>query len=602
MGDSAPSERALGSRERSAGRATSGRRSGLALLLVALVASLLLGWQLSARYLWQDEAATAVMARRMLEHGKPLGFDASDGGNLITMDVFDQDDYDPSAPDMLPAATRDAETAVATFVARQDFKPDTTWIGQPWGQFVLAAGSFALFGEGTLQARAPFVLCAVLAVMLLFAFVRRRFDDPWMAALAVLFCLSSVYWVLHARQCRYYAPATLFLLVTLVAYLRWQDGWRLGATAFVASGWIWFQQDFGSFWPGMLVLGVDALRQASGGRGVLWDRGEREQTGLDGSARKPPSVAGVLGTFAVLAAVVLPFAWYYELWTRHKEPIAAFDERFFVTLYFLNQYQLPFVFLLAVGALALVARRRATPREWRVIGLCVAIVLVQLVFMTAVGPYGFYRYIVDCTPLAAIVMAFVCVRLVTGRSGAPSAASRAAAAVLALVMVVTPLFPEPARRVIPIPGNFDVTLPPPGTFVRGEWSALGHELANDVPDPNRMAVAFLRENLRPGEEVLINYEDAPLMFYLDASIRGGIQCFRLEDTDAPPPRYALIRRRPRICHRGAYDRAFARLSLQRLPFEAPDIPWGNNPDPSGHYSRWADDLDAMGLWDVRGWR
>jgi len=551
-------------------RSTLAGRSYPALLVVALASGLLLFWNVQARYLWQDEAACAVMAERMLEHGKPLGYA---DGNLITMDVFRREDGAE-----LPYETATPEGAIATFAARGDFKADTTWIGQPWGQFVFAGASFALFGRGTLQARLPFVLAAIATLVLLYDLVRRRFRDPWMAAIAVLLCLGSVYWFLHMRQCRYYGTATLFLLMTTAAYLRWQDGGRLGRVCFVTAAWLWFQNDFGSFWPVMLVLGLDSLRAAR---------------------RDPARLRRALATFGILAALVLPFAWYYELWTRQKEPIAAFHERFFVTLYFQDQYQIPLVFLLAVALMGWRLRRVATPAEWHVVTLASVILGAELVFMTLVGPYGFYRYIVDCTPFAALVMAFVLVRSL---SGLGRGAARIGSALGALVMLVTPWLAEPGRRLIPVPKNFQVTLPPAGTLVRGEWTAFALDLANTVPDPNKLTVEFLRAHLQPQDEVLINYEDIPLMFYLGNHVRGGIQCFRLDDLESPPPRYVLIRMRPRICHRSAYDEAFSRLAVRRLPFDAPDIPWGNNPDPSGHYSRWADDLGEMGLWECIGWR
>ena len=49
------------------------------------LAALLLLWGLGNSYLWQDEAATAVLAQRTLRYGRPLAYD---GVNLITIDHF----------------------------------------------------------------------------------------------------------------------------------------------------------------------------------------------------------------------------------------------------------------------------------------------------------------------------------------------------------------------------------------------------------------------------------------------------------------------------------------------------------------------------------
>lgn len=59
-------------------------RTAVPLLLGGLAAVLLL-WGLSNKYLWQDEAVTAVLAERMLKFGRPLAYD---GVNLITIDYF----------------------------------------------------------------------------------------------------------------------------------------------------------------------------------------------------------------------------------------------------------------------------------------------------------------------------------------------------------------------------------------------------------------------------------------------------------------------------------------------------------------------------------
>ena len=53
------------------------------------LAAILLFWDLTAKDLWQDEAATAVLATRMLKFGRPLAYD---GVNLLTIDMQDEDD------------------------------------------------------------------------------------------------------------------------------------------------------------------------------------------------------------------------------------------------------------------------------------------------------------------------------------------------------------------------------------------------------------------------------------------------------------------------------------------------------------------------------
>ena len=120
----------------------------LAQTVLALTAAVLLLWGLNEKYLWQDEAQTAVLATRLLQFGKPMGYDLV---NLIASDNFlteDRATIDQRAAD--PRASIDYHFRLG------DFKADTTWKWHPWGQFVVAAASIRLLGHTTFAARLPF--------------------------------------------------------------------------------------------------------------------------------------------------------------------------------------------------------------------------------------------------------------------------------------------------------------------------------------------------------------------------------------------------------------------------------------------------------------
>src|SRR5208337_2638718 len=155
----------------------SGMRSGLqpflSPLAVFIISAGLLCCNLGARYLWQDEADTAVLGQRMMSYGRPVAYD---GRNLLTADFFN-----PGETQKLP--TGDPAEAIPYYVQRGDFKADTAWIAHPWGQFVVAGVSLALFGHDTVPARLPFALAGALTAALLYAVVRRRLASP-VAAMA----------------------------------------------------------------------------------------------------------------------------------------------------------------------------------------------------------------------------------------------------------------------------------------------------------------------------------------------------------------------------------------------------------------------------------
>ena len=527
-------------------------RRAVPVLIVAIAASVPLFWGLGDRYLWQDEAAAAVMGERLLRLGKPLAYD---GRNLITMDIFDRDD----SP--LVAGTADsAAEAVRYYVERRDFKKDTTWIGQPWGQFVAAGLSFELFGKGTFQARLPFALMAVLNVVLLYRLVRRRFDDPLMAVVAVALLLANVYWLVHMRQCRYYAGSSLMLLVTLMTYLRWQDGKRFGAPLFVVAAWCLFQFDFGVFWPAVGVLFVDALRSS-------W-----------------PRIVAPLATGATLGLSVAPFVLYYEMIGRLKETDVWFSERFLGNLFLINQYVIPLLLLGAVVVLLL--RSTATAMQRRILTLCTCIILAMFFWVPVVAPFPYHRYVVNLTPLACLLCAWVIARATESiRSGVLGGRRAAAAAGLAAIVGVMPLLSNVGAWFIP---SGRLRPPASGVLLRQEWRWFALELAGKMPDPNREVIEYIAPKLGPGDEVLVNYEDIPFMFYTDARVRGGIPAFRVKDPGGRPPRFAVIRRSALLTLGPVFQREVDRYEWEVAPLTVRDVTWGNIPDPAYRYRAFVD--------------
>jgi hypothetical protein len=106
------------------------------------------------------------------------------------------------------------------------------------------------------------------------------------------------------------------------------------------------------------------------------------------------------------------------------------------------------------------------------------------------------------------------------------------------------------------------------------------EVFGHRPDPNRMLVDWLKQNARPSDEILVNYEDVPFMFYLPNPIRGGVAAFRAEDDAKAPPELLILRGSVAFVPWAVYERELQRYQWFEVPFlRAPDVPWGNNPDP-----------------------
>lgn len=521
-----------------------GRWRLVAPAIAGIVASILLLWGLTEKYLWQDEANTAVLAARMLRFGRPLAYD---GVNLLTIDRLSR--RDAAAID---ERTTDPKAAVDYYVGRGYLKLDSTWTFHPWGQFLVAAASFKILGQSTLAARFPFALAGLATILLLYRLVRVYCRSDSMAWIAVVLLICNSFWILHSRQCRYYSLSSLLFVLTLITYMRWQSGARWGAPAFVTSAWIWFQVDYGTVWP---VLGVLAADTAGVHGRNLWR-----------SAR----------AWLALTAAVAPFAIYYGLWRRVSGPRGSFGSsnyRYWFNALNMNQYIVPL--LVVVAAVALLAWRWKTipAAERRLVIIASAIICVLSIWVPLITAEVFLRYIIMAAPAGCLLSAWLLVR---GCGG-----STACAWVGATVLVLTPWLSMPLRVLNPPARWYSTNKSAANWMYKGELVTLLREVFNPPPDPNRIVIEWLRQNTAPTDEILTNYEDVPLMFYLPNPIRGGIAAFRVEDDAKTPPNVFVMRKSVNFVHWEAFVREVNRYQWTIVPTSAPDVTWGNNPDPIG---------------------
>ncbi len=520
--------------------------------VVFIISAGLLCYNLGARYLWQDEANTAVLAERMMSYGRPLAYD---GRNFVSRDF-----YFPEDARKLP--TGNPAEAIRYSVERGDFKADTTWI-EPWGQFVVTCASLALFMPGTVQARLPFALADALTAALLYAVVRKRLASPVAAIAAVALVLTNPFWVMHMRQCRYYALSSLFLLATLESYLRWREGRRWGGLIFVGAAWLWFQMDYGSMWPFIAILGLHA---------VITNARRLKETGL---------------VFACFCAVTAPFCLYYELAGRTGHMANLWSSSIWSMLFELNQFQLPLLIIPGVLYLLYVELTgRSNAKSLPLVGLSLAIVGPLTIWMALAGPFPFYRYLVPATTLSAIVTAYALVEAARLLPRAKDIRWLVPCVVGAatLLLLITNLASWPGALLFPEQYRLEYYL---SSVVRPEIRLLIADLTNSGQnDPNRATVEFLRQRLKPHDEILCNYEDKPLMFYLPNQVRGGISCFRI--TDSGNVRFAVYRRSVGFSHASVYLRQLRQSRWRPYDIGAPDIAYGNCPDPRFHYLLFSD--------------
>lgn len=176
-----------------------------------IVASVLLLANLGNIYLWQDEAQTALIAKTILTHGVPVGYN---GTNHFSQDFG-------------------AECG-----------KNYLWLWHPWFPFYLIAGFFAAFGVSSFTARLPFALMGIGTVILTYYFGRALWGSRRIAVLAAVLLLLCVPFLILARQCRYYSPAMLFSVAGLCSYVLMLRGRKGAPTAFVLSAVLLFQTHY----------------------------------------------------------------------------------------------------------------------------------------------------------------------------------------------------------------------------------------------------------------------------------------------------------------------------------------------------------------------
>ncbi len=506
-------------------------------VLLFIVGAVLLLANLGNTYLWQDEAETALLSQRLGTYGLPLAFD---GRNLIRQ------------------APQDVQ-----------YTTDYVWVYHPWLPFHLTALSFAVLGPTTFAARLPYALAGLATVVALYYSLRHHFRDRRVAILGSTFLLLCVPFLLHARQCKYFAFAALFTVATLDAYLRLQgdDGSSWALPYFILAGFCLFQSNFGAFLPLMGALGLHFLLTRSPMAGV-----------------KRMVVA-----IAIVALLVLPWAVYLQTWARGR---FAFDVyRFVGHLAHYTVYITGWVFpwpMLLVCAYWLLRRWRPQQLlnrmtgEASVVSLYVLIVLVTVLFLSAAFIWMYFSYIVQLVPLLAALLALTVLRIVDR--------SRLLGYALVVVLLATNVlhvFPY----ALPLARQFkwaslaprrylaetDALIATAGTL-RFDLADYAYELTHDYDGPNEGIVLFLREHAKPDDIVLANYGELPIAFYTGLDIAGGLSGYRLEKLGQPE----WVLNRAHGPYRDEVERFIARGQYEAIELPYPDLPWGNRPVPEYH--------------------
>jgi 4-amino-4-deoxy-L-arabinose transferase-like glycosyltransferase len=469
-----------------------------------LIASFLLFKNLDNIYLWQDEAETAVLAQNILEYGYPRAWD---GNNIITQN------------------------------AEKDFNEQYVWTWSPWLQLYITAGSFWLFGANTFSARLPFVLIGLASICFFYFFTRRISESDRVAQIASTLMITSIPFLLHARQCRWYMAAVFATIWMLYAYLKLQKQEKFAALHLTLSSILLFHSNFLAFFG---ILG-----------GIILHYLYCHFRGL----AKPLLKSMVIPILTSLLFIV-PWIIYSKAWDKSNPfeeyalPVLSRILALFIKyLLFINSFFFPFVFLVGIVWIFLKRKKGDDNTTWENTVLILFPIVCTILFLS-VMPWMYFRYLIALVPLCCLLLGFIINKIMDS--------SRIAAYSILLLLIFTNVF--------------SLTMPP--YQMRFDFFNYLYEITHDYDGPNEGIVNYLKKHGQADQFVITNYGQLPIMFYTNMRTIGfGQDLITTEKAD-----WIIVRRR-----RG-YQKYLQSLSTgyQAIRIDYPDIPWGNRPDPVYH--------------------
>jgi hypothetical protein len=493
-------------------------------VLLAIAGVLLLS-NLGNGYLWQDEAETAVLARNTLRFGYPRSFD---GRSYIDI---------PS----------------------HGYGPGEAWVYNPWLPFYLLAGVFAVAGESTEVARLPFTVFGLISIYLTWRLVSFLTDERRVQRLSVALLTFSVPFLLHMRQCRYYAMTTALLLGVILAYLRFlREPSSTRAVTLSLLLVLLFHTNFGTFIPACAALILhDAVWGTRFARQQLW----------------------VAGT--IVAVLTLPWALgFYRSAFVGAISLERIGDHLEYYVRVTNKYLVPLACMAVTSGLWwLVSRSRkggGVPHRSSVESGRVPSQQTRWFLILTVGAQALFllipdqrhmRYLIPALPLLVIGEAW----WLTGWL----ARSRVIGVVLISLALFTNVL-QSVRLRVPLTG-----------FI--------YELTHQYTGPMEGIVSYLREHGRPDQTVKIPYDDRTLMFYTGMKVERPSEFLQESYPD-----WVIIRRDwiPGEFFTSEYFHQIE-AGYERIELDAPDILWQNREDPGSHHFRTVRDAPPVAIYKKR---
>jgi len=506
-------------------------------LLVIAVASALCFWGLGTRTLWEDEAETAVLAQRVLSYGFPR---ALSGNNLVYQGVSNS--YDKAY----------------------------RWTFHPWGQFYITAAGLAVFGNTAFAARFSFALCGVLTVALLYLFVWRHWRSSSLAALSALLLATSVGFILHCRQCRYYGLSALASLIVVAVFIelinnphrRWWIGFGLALAA-------QFYTDFGTLMVMLPGLLLSLLLMRVGKKEII-------------AAAKSIALAFLL----IIPGLVL----HWQRLTAAGEGGHSFSGALLLLLVYICYFDawfIPVVFAIPAGAVFIwhlfKSRKEVVSEQDRIIIICILVTASAAIGMAVAAPSPYLRYVVPQISLAKLLLAMIVVGFcnMLRTRFLPLWSARLIFAVVIIMLALTNIFSLPLQNFVDLDKYPQFALhPSDDPFAKTEFAGLACELTQDFVCCDSVALNIVNDLAKAGETVFTDYGDLPLMFYrTDLNIYSLYTCRYM----LTPPDVVVSSDKDIFSLNADAMRVRQGYNYNSVIISVPDTVFGNVPEPRAHF-------------------
>lgn len=423
----------------------------LAYGFVLLISGFLLFYNLDDRLLWGDEAETALLAVNITKTGLPK---VTDGKNNITI-----------------------------FGMGVDSNGDHIWTLRPFLDQYLTALSFLVFGQNTFAARFPFALIGILTIALLAAVTYRIYNDHRIALMTALLLSSNIVFVLHVRQCRYYAIIMFLQVILFYGYHRLINRQTVSGCILISVALI------GQFYCNYIIIvsNIIALILTSAY-----------------FVRKRHFILYYL-FISMLMLVIISAPWLIYAKPFNQTSFISI-RHFWVNLrdyaYIVNVYFITIVILLIPVSRLFKARITHRYDNFQLFAkeseLLVWVLIPSIILPISCIPYVAMRYATPLLPLSALITASILTYHVSRKS-------------IRYTLFAVFCFSN-AISALTV-GNLN-----PGTLLRVPIVEFVKEITQSYQDRLSDIVSYLIQNGNPEQSVLVGDPEFPLIFYTEMRI------------------------------------------------------------------------------------